>query len=715
LRNGINPTKLALPANWLAGLCLVDWIDWIAGLPVFPIFKKTQFMNRSVLLAITVLITTACSKPESPKSRFVDVAGIDETIKPGDNFFRHVNGRWYDTATIAADQVGVGSYRYLNIPQKRLLQNILDSLAKTNNPKGTLEQQVGDFYASGLDTATINKLGYDPIKPILKRIDTIDNTTALLKFVADEWKAGNTTLITLWIYPDNQKSNVNIGHLVQSGIGLPEKDYYFKTDSSTRVIQDGYKRYLQTLFELTGTNPATAAINAAEAYQIEQQLAGSHKTIVELRNVEGNYHKLPVAVIEKSQPNISWTNFFKNLDVQTDSIDISQPEYYDRLNQMLKSVPLDKWKIYLKVATLRSYADVLSRPFIDASFQYQKLLSGQATQKSREQIVTENVDNLLGFALGQLYVKKYFNEDAKKRALELVNNLQKAFEKRIEQLDWMSDSTKHKAKEKLYAITKKIGYPDKWRDYDNVTIDRNKYFENVISLRGNDVQFKLAKLDKPVDRTEWSTTPSTVTAYHNRYKNEIVFPAGILQYPYFDFQADDAINYGGIGMVIGHEMTHAFDDQGGKFDKDGNLKTWWTKEDYEKFQAKTQQVIDRYTTFTVLDSVPIKGALTVGENIADNGGLAIAYDAFKMTAQGKDTTKIDGYTPDQRFFLSIARIWRVKTRDEFLRTYMNTDPHSPAMWRVNGPLMNFTPFYEAFDVKEGEQNYRPIGERIKIW
>jgi putative endopeptidase len=329
--------------------------------------------------------------------------------------------------------------------------------------------------------------------------------------------------------------------------------------------------------------------------------------------------------------------------------------------------------------------------------------------------MTENVDGHLGEALGQLYVKRYFNEDAKRRVLALVNNLQKAFENRINHLDWMSDSTKQKAKEKLYAIAKKIGYPDKWRDYGKVQIDRTKYFENLISLNQDNYQFQLAKLNKPVDRSEWGTTPSTVTAYNNPSFNEIVFPAGILQFPYFDFSADDAINYGGIGMVIGHEMTHTFDDQGAQYDKDGNVKNWWTKEDYEKFRAKTNSVIDLYNSFTVLDTVHIKGALTVGENTADNGGIAIAYDAFKMTPQGKDSVKIDGFTPDQRFFLSFARIWRVKTRDAFLRTYVNNNPHSPAMWRVNGPLMNFTPFYSAFNVQPGDKNYKPEDQRIKIW
>jgi putative endopeptidase len=330
--------------------------------------------------------------------------------------------------------------------------------------------------------------------------------------------------------------------------------------------------------------------------------------------------------------------------------------------------------------------------------------------------MTEYVDALLGQALGQLYVKRYFNEDAKKRVLDLVNNLQKAFENRINHVDWMSDSTKQKAKEKLYAITKKIGYPDKWRDYSRVQIDRAKYFEDILSLRGNEYQFELAKLNKPVDRTEWEATPATVTAYYNPSFNEIVFPAGILQFPYFDFSADDAINYGGIGMVIGHEMTHAFDDQGAQYDKDGNVKNWWTKEDYEKFRVKTKQIIDLYSSFTVLDTVHIKGGLTVGENAADNGGLAIAYDAFKMTQEGHDSTsKIDGFTPDQRFFLSLARIWRVKTRDAFMRMYVNTNPHSPAMWRVNGPLMSRPEFYKAFNVQPGDKNYLPEDQRIKIW
>lgn len=418
--------------------------------------------------------------------------------------------------------------------------------------------------------------------------------------------------------------------------------------------------------------------------------------------------------LDKKLKNIDLNSIFTGFALNVDSLDIRQPAYYEKLDGMLSSVPLEEWKTYLKAHTLSSYANFLSSDFEQAAFNYSKVVSGQSKQLTRAQQMVQQVDRQLGFDLGQLYVKRYFDENAKQKVLDLVNNLQKAFEQRINNLDWMSDSTKTQAKEKLYSITKKIGYPDKWREYP-VNIDRDKYFENVLVLRQDDAQYQLNKFGKAPDKTEWGTTPSTVTAYYNPSLNEIVFPAGILQYPYFDPNADDAINYGGIGMVIGHELTHAFDDQGAQFDKEGNLKNWWTEEDYEKFKAKTQLLIDRYDTFTVLDSVHVKGAMTIGENTADNGGIYIAYDAFKLTDQGQDSTKIDGYTPDQRFCYSIARIWRVKTRDEYMRSYVQTNSHSPAMWRVNGPLMNFEPFYAAYGIQPGDANYKEPEERIKIW
>ncbi|MCW5909885.1 MAG: M13 family metallopeptidase [Cyclobacteriaceae bacterium] len=669
-------------------------------------------MQKLLYFFLALMLAAACKQAPD---RHVAITGIDLTKKPGDDFFMYVNSTWYDTVKIPGTQSGVGSYSFLNYPQRIRLQAILDSVSQARNTPGSIEQKVADFYVAGMDTVTIDQRGYDPVKPTLEQIAAINSLPSLLRFVAEQEKTGNSSIIGFRVGPDVKKSSVNIAQLSQTGTGLPEKGYYFKDDAPTVKVQDAYKKYTATLFELTGTDAATATKNAEVVYKIEKQLAESHKSNIERRNVQANYNKLAVADIAKRQPNLNWTTLFAGMSVETDSVNMQQPAYYDKLNAMLKSVSINDWKIYLEAKTLTRYAGMLSKPFSNAAFEYSKVLSGQAVRKPRGEEMTEAVDRSLGHALAQLYVKKYFPEEAKKRMRVLVDNLKTAFEARINKLDWMSDSTKTKAKEKLYAFTEKIGYPDKWRDYSGVEVSRDTYFENWLSANKNDYRYNIAKIGQPVDRTEWRTTPPTVTAYNNPPLNEIVFPAGILQPPYFDLNADDALNYGGIGMVIGHEITHSFDDQGAQYDKDGNVKNWWTKDDYEKFKARTQQVIDQYSRFTVLDSVHVKGALTVGENTADIAGIAIAYDAFKLTEQGKSSEKLDGFTPDQRFFISIARIWRVKTTDDFLRNYVNTNPHSPAKWRVNGPLMNFTPFYDAFNVQQGDKMYKPESERIVVW
>lgn len=671
-------------------------------------------MKNWFLLSVTLVSFAAC-KTSTTEESFIAFEGIDSTRQPGDNFFNYVNAKWYDTAQIPASQSGVGAYRFMNFQQRLRLQGILDSISKNNNVSGSLEQKIGDFFASGMDTNTINQRSFEPLKTGLSRIDAITNISDIIHFIAEEAKLSNVSLIAFQVLPDQENSSMNMGHITQAGIGMPDRDYYFNTDSASVAIQQAYKKYLAELFTLTGNDPLLAQKNAALVYNIEKQLAASHKTNIETRDVKGNFHKTALADLNKKQSNIGWTTFFNNLGATLDSLNVAQPGYYDKVNTLLKSIPPGDWKIYLKAYYISSYADHLSKPFVDASFEYNKALTGQAVQKTRGEIMASAVDNYLGQALGQLYTKLYFPESAKTRMLELVNNLQKAFSNRIDQLNWMSDSTKQKAKEKLFAMTKKIGYPDKWRDYSHVTVVRNKYFENVLSAAANNFQYNLAKVGKPVDKTEWFTTPSTVTAYNNPYANEIVFPAGILQLPYFDNNADDAVNYGGIGMVIGHEITHTFDDQGAQFDKNGNVKNWWTPQDYEKFKAKTQQVIDLYNKFTVLDSIHVKGALTVGENTADISGVAVALDAFKMTKQGQDTTRIGGFTPMQRFFFSVARIWRVKMKDEYLRYWINNDPHSPPMWRVNGPLMNTPDFYAAFNVKPGEMMYLNNDKQVKIW
>ncbi len=666
-----------------------------------------------ILFAVLFFLAGCQSKPDTVAT--TGIPGIDSSIRPENNFFMYVNRIWYDTAQIPPSQSGVGAYMFMNYPQRLRLQGILDSVSKATNPAGSIEQKLGDFYGSGMDTITINQLGFNPIKPILARIDSIRNLPSLMQFVATEARVNNISFLAFGVGPDNKNSNLNIAHIYQTGIGLPERDYYFKTDAPSVAIQQAYKVYLARLFQLTGSDEAIASKDAEIVYNIDKHLAGSHRTNIELRDVNANYNKMSVSTLLKKHPNIAWQNVLDDMGAKTDSIDVAQPAYYDKLNAALKSIPLSDWKIYLKAYTISNYADDLSQPFVDASFELNKVISGQAVQKTRGEKMASAVDQQLGGALGQLYVKKYFTEDAKNRVLDLVNNLQKALAVRIDKLDWMSDSTKLKAKEKLFAITKKIGYPDKWRDYSHVIIVKDKYFENVVSASSNNYLFQLAKLNKPVDRSEWFTTPSTVTAYFNPNANEIVFPAAILQPPYFDNNADDALNYGGIGMVIGHEITHSFDDQGAQFDKDGNVKSWWTKDDYAKFKAKTQKVIDLYNSFVVLDTVHVKGAMTVGENAADVGGVSIAYDAFKLTKEGQDTTKIGGYTPDQRFFISVAHIWRVKMKNEFLRLWINNNPHSPPMWRVNGPLMNNPHFYTAFSVKQGDTMYLPEEKRIHIW
>lgn len=673
----------------------------------------------SLMAALAIGSQFACmsnDKPAEENRKFIETAYFDSTVKPGDNFYMFVNGGWLKTAEIPSTESGMGAFLDLRNKTRGYLKSLLEEAAKSNAAKGTIEQKVGDFYLSGMDSAAIEAKGYDPVKPELEKITNISDVNGIMKYVADEQKLMNNILFGVYVGADEKNSAKNILVFYQSGLGLPDRDYYFKTDPATKEVVQAYMVYMKKLFTLTGDDSATAAKKAEAVFALEKQMAGSHKTNVELRDPESNYHKMAVADLNKKMPAIGWVSLLENLNIKTDSVNVSQPAYYEKVNTLLTSIPLQTWKDYLRFHTISNASFALSSPFVNANFEYSgKALSGQQQIKPRWQRMASITDNNLGEALGQLYVKKYFTEDAKKRMLDLVNNLQIAFEQHINALDWMSDSTKVEAKAKLGTFLKKIGYPDKWRDYSKVDIDKDKFYENLQSAARNEYAYQTAKVDKPVDKSEWGMTPPTINAYYNPSFNEIVFPAGILQFPFFDPNADDAINYGGIGMVIGHEMTHGFDDQGAQYDKDGNMKLWWSKEDYAKFQNKSNQVINQYNGFTVLDSLHVNGSLTNGENIADLGGISIAYDAFKMTKQGQDTTKINGFTPDQRFFISLAQIWRSKLKEARARQLINTDPHSPAIWRVNGPLMNFTPFYKAFNVQPGDKMYVPDSLRIKIW
>lgn len=673
----------------------------------------------ATIMAVSGICLFACKEntgTSTASGHFLDTSAMNTSIKPGDNFYLYVNGRWIDKTQIPASESDAGAFLELYNRTKDNLHHLLDSVSKLTTKPGSIEQKVADFYASGMDTATIEKRGYEPLKPILAEIDAIKDPAGVMKFVTEQDRNGNNLLFNEYIGADDKNSAMNIAVFSQGGLGLPDRDYYFKTDPETQAIVTAYKTYLQKLFTLTGDDSATAAKKVIAVYALEKDMAGSHKTNVQLRDPESNYHLLKLDALAKTDAAFDWKNTLAGLGMNTDSVNVQQPEFYTKLNSLLSATPIDTWKAYLRAHTISNYSNALSSPFVQASFEfYNKALSGQSEMKPRWDRMVRSTDANLGEALGQLYVERYFTADAKKRMLDMVNNLETAFEARISKLDWMSDSTKAIAKDKLHAFLKKIGYPDKWRDYSKVEIDKGKYFENRVSAAKNEYNFNINKLGKPVDKTEWGMTPPTINAYYNPSINEIVFPAGILQFPFFDPTADDAINYGGIGMFIGHEMTHGFDDQGAQFDKNGNLKNWWNAQDNEKFKAKTKQVVELYNSFTVLDSLHVNGSLTTGENIADIGGICIAYDAFKLTKQGQDTTKIDGFTPDQRFFISFAQGWRSKEKPEYIRMLINVDPHSPSMYRVNGPLMNFTPFYTAFNVQPGDKMYVPDDKRIKIW
>lgn len=646
---------------------------------------------------------------------YLDTTGMDKSVLPGDDFFAYANGGWIKAAKIPEDQSGWGVFYMIYEDNQKKLRGILEDAAKSGAAKGSLEQKVGDYYAAGMDTLNIEKKGAEPLKAMLAKIDAIKDHKELMDFTGNAYLSGDGDLMGFYIGADEKNSARHIAVFAQDGCSLPEKDYYTRTDAASVDIKNSFLKYIRSMFMLSGVDSITAAKNAADILALETEIAKSHRSPVELRDPQKNYNKMSVADLDKQMPYIGWSKFISKLNAKVDSVNVSQPGYFVALNKMITAKPIDVWKTKLKFSYISSNAGLLSKAFRDANFEYNKVFTGAKKQSDRWKTIVNTVDAGLPEMLGQLYVKEYFTADAKKRMDELVNNLQKAFEVRINALDWMSDSTKTRARAKLHSFLKKIGNPDKWKNYDDVTIDKGDYFASAKSIQLHNQKEMLDKINKPVDRTEWGMSAPTVNAYYNPTNNEIVFPAGILQQPFFALGADDAINYGAIGMVIGHEMTHGFDDQGSQYDDAGNLKNWWTDEDGVKFRSKTKVVVDQYAGFTVLDSLHLNGELTQGENIADIGGLAIAYDAFKMTKQGQGNEKIDGFTPDQRFFLGFAQSWREKRRDETTRMLVNVDPHSPAKYRVNGPLSNFTPFYTAFGVKETNKMYIKPENRAKIW
>jgi len=650
--------------------------------------------------------------------KFIDPANMDTSIKPGDDFYDYANGEWIKNNPIPGKETRWGSFNILHQENTDKLLGLLKEVSETQGePKGSLKQRVGDLYASGMDSLTIEKRGYTPIIPDLQRIDNINDLNGVVNELVYERVNGEASpLFRFGVGQDDKHPNVNIVGFDQGGTSLPDRDYYLKSDPRTQKIQNAYKNYIVSLFNLTGTSADDANKNAATIFNIETVLAKAQLSRVVLRDPNITYNKFSVADFSKTTPHLNWVQIMPEMKTPgQDTILVGEPAFFKVADSLLAATPVADWKVYLKWNILKGSAGSLSSSFVDASFKFSQVLSGQKVQTPRNERMSGLVDGSLGELLGQLYVEKYFTPAAKAYMLNLVNNLKSTLGDRIQRLDWMSPETKARALKKLAAFTVKIGYPDKWQTYDGIVINRDDYAGNLRSISVWKYNYMVSQLGKPVDKKRWGMTAPTVNAYYNPGNNEIVFPAGILQFPFFDFDADDAVNYGGIGAVIGHEMTHGFDDQGRRYDGDGTLRDWWTKEDADKFKVRADQVVAQFNAFTVLDTIHVNGKLTLGENLADLGGINIAYEAFKKTKEGQSNTKIDGFTPDQRFFLSWAQVWRGAQRPEAAAQAILTDPHSPGQYRCNAPISNMDAWYAAFNVQPGDKNYKKPEDRIKVW
>jgi putative endopeptidase len=680
-------------------------------------------MNTKTLIAIatTAALFTSCAgkkeetKPTGPLA--IDIANMDTTVRPQDDFYQYANGTWLKNNPVPSTDSRWGSFSQLMEDNLKKLKGILEETAKKENANGSNAQKIGDYFFTYMDSVKKNAEGVKPLSPYLKQVDDLKSNSELVNVITNLQLKGVRVAWGLYVSSDPKSSNVNIAQANQGGLGLPDKEYYTRTDEESKKLQADYLDHLSKMFQLLGDTKEIAEKNAKVVYDFDMKLAKASLTNVELRDIEKQYNKYNLAELDKKYPNINFTNYLKGLGLQAaKEVIIGQPEFFKQVDAMIKTTSLEDWKQYMRWNIINSYADQLSDEVSKQNFAfYNTILSGQKEMKPRWKRAITEVDNVLGEALGQLFVEKYFPEDSKKKVNAMVDNLIAAYRERINGLDWMSAETKVMAQKKLNTIIKKLGFPDKWRDYSKLSVAKNSHLENYINAYTYELNRNFDKLSKPVDKMEWFMSPPTVNAYYNPTTNEITFPAGIMQPPFFFADADDAVNYAAIGAVIGHELTHGFDDQGSQFDEQGNMKNWWTKDDQTKFQAKTKMVVEQYNSYVAIDSLHVNGELTLGENIADLGGVSIAYAAFLKTEQAKKAEKLDGFTPQQRFFLSWAQIWRTNYTDAALKKQVNTNPHSPSMFRGNGPLTNLPEFYEAFGVKEGDKMFVPAEKRAKIW
>jgi putative endopeptidase len=672
----------------------------------------------SAVAAVVALTAFVTEGPTSATSG-IDLSNLDKNIKPTDDFYQFVNGNWVRNNPIPNSESSWGSFKELHEKNTTKLGAILKEAAadKTAKP-GSNTQKIGDFYSMAMDSVKLNKEKAVPLAPELALIDKITNTTDLLKEVGHLHAIGANTMFNIVVDQDPKISTEYITQFYQGGLGLPDRDYYTNTDDRSLGIQTAYVTHIGNMFKLLGDQPEVAEKNAKVVYDIEANLAKASMTQIEQRDPQAQYNKKTMPELLALTPDLQLNAYLEAINIKgINNVIVGQPEFFKELNKDVKSVSLADWKTYLRWTLVNRSANKLSDDFINESFKfYGNTLVGIPTLKARWKRALEATDASLGDALGQLFVKKYFTEDSKKRVNTMVDNLLAAYRVRIASRDWMSEETKKQANLKLDKVIRKLGYPDKWKDYSTLDIKRDSYLAN--SFRANTYAFKdmVNHLGKPIDRQAWMMTAPTINAYYNPTINEIVFPAGIMQPVFFNPEADDAVNYGSMGAVIGHELTHGFDDQGAQYDADGNLKNWWTKEDMERFKAKTDRLVKQFDSYVAIDDVHVKGALTLGENIADLGGLTIAYYALKKSLEGKPVpAKIDGFTAEQRFFIAWAQAWRVNMRPAFLKNMIQTNPHSPGNFRANAAPSNMQEFYDAFGVKPGDKMYRPKEERAEIW
>ncbi len=678
----------------------------------------TNRLVSSMLGLFSLLsLSAAAQQLETKKTAFIDKSNMDLSVKPGNNFYEYANGTWLKNNPVPAKETRWGSFVQLHEFNSKALKSILEDASSKKNPSGFVEKSVGDFYAAGMDSLTIEKAGHTPIDADLKKIRAIRDLTGIINEAAAFRTVGpGAPLFGFAIDQDRKDPNKMMPELSQGGTTLPDRDYYLKNDARTLKIQGAYRNYILTLFKLTGTDTSTARKNAETIFNLEKKLAESQMTRVEMRDPIKTYNKFSLSDLSKTTSNMDWKSILMKMNVSgQDTVIVNNPKFFSDLNTLLVSTPVDSWKLYLEWNLLKTSAPYLSSPFVNAAFEFSKIQSGQKVQTPRWERMSGLTDKSIGELLGQLYVAQYFNPKSKARMDEMVKNLIKAYEIRIKNLDWMSPETKEKALAKLYAFTPKIGYPEKWKTYQGLVISRTAFLQNVRNAHQWNYADMVSQVGKPVDRKRFGMTPPTVNAYYNASLNEIVFPAGILQFPFFDADADDAVNYGGIGAVIGHEISHGFDDSGSQYDKDGALNNWWTAEDQTRFKAKAKTLQEQFDGYTVLDTIHVNGKLTLGENIGDLGGLNAAYEAFKMTKQGMSDVTTDGFTPDQRFFLAWAQVWRMNVLPETSAQLILTDSHSPGMYRTIGTPINMDAWYKAFDVKPGDKLYKKPEDRIKIW